>query len=281
VGDLDLDTALEGAAGRYRATLREDWNIWGPCGGYVAAVVLRAAGRHSSFARPATLTCHFLGVAEFAPVDVRTETLRGGRRSESIRVSMTQGERPICEALVWTVADTDGLAFDWTEAPDVPEPGDLLPIEELLPDEEPWFPFWNNLESRPVSWLGPDQWEAQRPIPPVLENWYRFRPTAAFEDPFLEASRVTVLADIMGWPTAHRAVPVEQDNQWIAPNLDVGLTFHQDPRGSEFLLLDADAPLATQGMIGARGRVWSEDGRLLATAVQQMLSRPMPPQYRR
>lgn len=50
MGDLDRDTALTGSAGRYTAALSEDWRIWGPNGGYVAAVALRAAGAESRFA---------------------------------------------------------------------------------------------------------------------------------------------------------------------------------------------------------------------------------------
>ncbi len=30
MGDFDLDTALEGGEGRYRAELSADWDIWGP-----------------------------------------------------------------------------------------------------------------------------------------------------------------------------------------------------------------------------------------------------------
>ena len=67
--------AAAGAASRLtladgsEATLSADWEIWGPCGGYVAALALRAAGAESPFARPASFFCHYLSVAAFAPVD--------------------------------------------------------------------------------------------------------------------------------------------------------------------------------------------------------------------
>ena len=44
MGDLDRDTAVVGDGGRYTATLSDDWEIWGPNGGYIAAILLRAAG---------------------------------------------------------------------------------------------------------------------------------------------------------------------------------------------------------------------------------------------
>jgi len=91
MGDLAADTAVEGSDGRYQAALSRDWEIWGPNGGYIAAVALRAAGAYSRFDRPITLVGHFLGVADFdAPVDLDVTTLREAKRAQSVRVSMTQ-----------------------------------------------------------------------------------------------------------------------------------------------------------------------------------------------
>ena len=67
MGDLALQTSVEPAGeGSYRAIVHQDWEIWGPCGGYVAAIALRAAGAESPFARPASFFCHYLSVAAFA-----------------------------------------------------------------------------------------------------------------------------------------------------------------------------------------------------------------------
>ncbi len=277
MGDLGLDSELEGGDGHWQGTLSEEWAIWGPCGGYVATFLLRAAGAHSGFPRPASITCHFLGVARFEPVDLDVVTVRGGRRSESVRVHMSQEGRPIAEALVWVVDDTAGLAYDWTTAPEVPSPAESPPIEELMPEGDTPFAFWDNLQWLPIGWMHPEEFEAARPMAPVQRAWYRFRPTATFTDPYLEAARVAVVADIMGWPTAHRALAATDVGHWIAPNLDVTVAFHQDPAGSEHLLLDAAAPLASGGLLGASGQIWSDDGRLLATSQQQMLSRPIAP----
>jgi acyl-CoA thioesterase len=279
MGDLEEDTRLDGGDGRWTATLSPSWEIWGPCGSYLAAVLLRAAGAHSAFPRPVSLSVHFLGVARSEPVEVVSETMQRGRRSESIRLTMTQEGRPISQALVWIVADPDGregIEYDWTEPPDVDGPVGLATMDELRPEEARVFPFWQNLEDRPLDWLGPEAWATARPLAPTIQSWFRFRPQAVYEDPFLEAARVAVLCDLLGWPSAVMALEPGVEEQWMAPNLDVSVTFHQPPDGSEFLLLDAGSPIATGGVIGGSGRVWSEDGRLLATAVQQMLARPVP-----
>jgi acyl-CoA thioesterase len=279
MGDLEVDTRLVGGDGHWTAELSADWAIWGPCGGYIAAVLLRAAGAHSNFPRVATLAVNFLGVARFETVDVVAETLQAGKRSQAIRVSMTQDGRPISHAVVWTIAEPDGregLEYDWTDFPDVAGPEGLDNFEDLRPDEGPFFPFWQNMESRPINWIPPDEWEAVRPQAPVLQNWYRLRPSSRFDDPFLEAARVAMVCDLMGWPSVVRALQPGQETQWMAPNLDVNVTFHQPPGDSDFLLLDAASPLAAGGTIGAVGRVWSEDRRLLASSIYQMLVRPLP-----
>ena len=43
VGDIAQQTAVEPVGdGPYPAMVHDDWEIWGPCGGYVAALALRA-----------------------------------------------------------------------------------------------------------------------------------------------------------------------------------------------------------------------------------------------
>ena len=159
MGDLAADTALSGGDGRFTATLSADWEIWGPNGGYLAAVALRAAGAHSGLERPASLLCHVLGVAGFADVQLEATTLRRSRRAESTRVSMTQDGAPVLEALVWSVAGgIDGLVHDAAPPPSVPEPEHLASADELLgPDRARPHRFFSNLDERPVAWI--DDWE--------------------------------------------------------------------------------------------------------------------------
>ena len=104
MGDLDHDTRVQGADGRYRAIISPDWEVWGPNGGYVAAIALRAAGAEARIARPVAFAGHYLAVARFAPVDIAVVVAHRGRRSESIRVAMTQAGKPILEAIVFNAA---------------------------------------------------------------------------------------------------------------------------------------------------------------------------------
>src|SRR4051794_37603019 len=187
MGDLGLQTEVEPAGGgRYRGTMSQAWEIWGPMGGYAASFALRALGNElGAGARPASFSCHYLGVASFdEPVDIEVVAVKAGRTVGFHRASVTQGGRPIIEALVCTVgpsADGDhALEHVEIEAPAVAGPDGLKSFEELRPDEPPHFPFWENLEGRPLEFT--DDWPPREPLPAVWRQWLRFRPAATFAD---------------------------------------------------------------------------------------------------
>jgi acyl-CoA thioesterase-2 len=275
MGDLALDTVLEPRGnGHYEGTVHRDWEIWGPMGGYIAAFALRAAGAESPGERPAAFSCHYLSVAAFEPIDIRVETRRAGRAATSKRVEVTQGGRPILDAMAWTVRDgIEGLEHDETTAPDVPGPDELPSIEELLPeDAEPPFPFWNNFDAKPLHFeVG---WPPDGPRDPQWQEWLRFCPTATFDDPWIDAMRVVILVDLPSWPSAHRPHAWKQP-QYTAPTLDLNIAFHRPTSGQEWLLCDGAAPLSTDGLFAWTARLWSPKGQLHASGGGQCLYRPM------
>ena len=60
MGDLGQDTAVESlGGGRYRAPVSPQYEIWGPMGGYIASLALRAAGAEARLHRPASFFCHY------------------------------------------------------------------------------------------------------------------------------------------------------------------------------------------------------------------------------
>lgn len=278
MGNLADDTAVEGRAGRYVGRFSPDWEIWGPNGGYVAAVALRAAGAHSSLGRPASLLCHYLGVGRFAPVEIETVSLRTAKRAESVRVSITQDGQPIAEALVWCVADDlEGLEHDVSRMPEVKAPAELTSMDELEPESTAsGFSFGRNFDRKPVEWLPFEQWAEREHLEPTIQTWMRYRPQPTFDDPFVEAARSVILLDTYLWPAACGAYrPGTMAYQ--APSLDLAVSFHALDPMSEWLLVDAFSPVARDGLVGGQASIWSEGGVLLASGGQQMLCRPFRP----
>jgi acyl-CoA thioesterase-2 len=275
MGDLALDTAVEGSDGHYTANVSRDWEIWGPNGGYIAAIALRAAGAYSRFDRPVTLVGHFLGVAAFdAPVELEVTTLREAKRAQSMRVAMTQRGAPIVDAMVWSVGDVSGLEHDASEMPEAPEPESLRSAADRLAEigVEPNFKFWENFDERPTSWV--DDWENREPGAPVAGGWYRYEPRSTFADPWVDACRSMILLDTLGWPAAVR---LHTDPDYIAPSIDLSVAFHRARPDEPWLYAQASCPSASAGLIACESRVWSRDRTLLAVGAGQLLCRPTPP----
>jgi acyl-CoA thioesterase len=52
--------------------------------------------------------------------------------------------------------------------------------------------------------------------------------------------------------------------------------FHGFAPEAEWILADGVVPLARDGLVGCSSRLWTEDGRLLATGTSKHLCRPNP-----
>jgi acyl-CoA thioesterase-2 len=263
--------------GRYRAKVSRDWAIWGPMGGYMASLALRAAGAESRFARPASFSCHYLGVADFDEVDLTVTRLRTGRNAESFRVSVAQGPKPILEATVWAVAEVEGLEHDETEPPAVRPPDELDLIQDLMPEGRAPFPFWEMFDIKPPNFR-PD-WPPAGPLEPRWRQWLRFRPEATYDDAWVDACRALVLVDVQCWPAAnqHHAWRWGDAPEWMAPSLDLYVAFHEFRPHDGWLLADGHAPVAGHGLIGWTGRLWTVDGTLMASGGGQLLCRRTAP----
>ena len=275
MGNLAADTAVtEVGEGRYTARLSPDWEIWGPMGGYVAATALRAAGAASPFDRPASFSCHYLGVAAFDEVQLTVEPVRVGRGAASHRVRMAQGDRAVLEALVWSIPETEGLDHEAPTAPDVPGPEGLpSPADLVGEDAPPPFPFWLNFDSRPLSWIA--DWPPTGPIDPIWQGWMRFAAWAGDADPWLEAARLVLLCDLPSWPSGSRP-HAWQEPPFVAPTLDLQVSLVQLVPAEQWLLLEGTTPVGADGLLPFTSRIWAADGRLVANGGGQTLCRRLP-----
>lgn len=262
MGNLAADTAIEKVGdGRFRASLSKDWEVWGPHGGYLAAIALRAAGACTGLPRPGSLSCHYLGTAAFDDVDIDVTTQRDTASAQSLRVSLRQRGQPVLEALVWAVrAGGNGPDRNWQQAAGFPAPHEV----PLLPNPAGWsVPFWQNLEIRPF--LG------ESPRESMVRGWSRFRPDATFaHDRWLDACRAVIMIDCIQLPAVLRGL---RRRRIAAPSLDLYVAFHQEASDQEWLWHEARGTAASGGLLGGQAWIWSQDGRLLASGAQQMLSR--------
>src|SRR3954452_12819590 len=141
--EFDRATAVEPlGSGRYGAVVDPGWGApMGPNGGYLAAIVVRALEAEldpAGVRRIRSLTCQFLRRPAEAPVELRVESVRAGRRMSFGRVSAFQDGREVLSAMAaFSVpALPEGAAW----APSVPDAGpppasdaDWFPLEERMP----------------------------------------------------------------------------------------------------------------------------------------------------
>jgi acyl-CoA thioesterase len=224
---------------------------------------------------PAALSLQLVRAAAAGPAEVRVRSVRRSRSAECLAVELDQGGRRVVEGHVWSVDHGTGPEHD--DAGECPAAAPLeypTMAERVAADGEdrpnvPDLPFWTNVDTRPVDWL--DDWEHRPAGPAVAGDWLRFRPTATFDDPWIDVGRIAVALDLYSYPSLVRAHAAPTD--WIAPNIDLHCTFHRPSSGSEWILGIGRSPVAAAGTAGFTAEAWSEDGRLLASGGGKMLVR--------
>jgi len=259
--------------GRYEVVLDPEWDVWGPMGGYLAVVALRAMAAEAALPRPSSFAMQFLRVARFAALELEVEKTKPGRAAEALRVRARQEGRDIFDATAWfSAADLPGFVHAHGDRPSVPAPSELAGFADLAPNYDEWYPIWRRIEGRPTRWYdGPENFE---PGPPVWHTWMRLGDPVPSPDPVLDASRSLLWLDTMMWNAIHPAHPPPP--RFVAPSLDLAAHFHQWAPEEEWLLCDSYAPVAGDGIVGCNGRVWTRDGRLLATGTSTLICRPNP-----
>ena len=264
---LETDTRFEGKEGTYIAQLHEDWQVWFPNGGYMAALLLRCAAAVSRFPAPIHQTSCFLKVPKLGAVDIVVQSERATKHAEALSYRMTQDGQVIITGLCWFGQEVPGYVHDDATMPDVPHWSTLAPttaIEGAHPGEG----LWNNFEQRPVT--GDMHWQQTVAGEPVQRDWLRFEPE---NEPALNAGRMVVLLDAYGWPAAARAH--SGDGRYIAPTLSLSINFHR-PCAEPWLLSEATSPIASGGYMQISSRLWAEQGGLVASAQGTLMCRPRP-----
>lgn len=261
----------------WSTSLHKEWALWGPAGGYLSALALRAIGEATSFPRPVSLSCQFLRVAKFEPAQIRVQQLRSGKRSACLRADLMQDDRVVFTATGWVAADGQvGMEHDYVPREEVPQPEALRSYEDVYPGRGT-HPFTGRMARYPIEPAPDGDLTAREP---ELKSLFRFRPRAKAENPFVDSARAMLLIDTFSWLATYPAHPGKGPSPWIAPNLDFYYRFHRPTTEHEWLYLKSRADLAEDCLIAAQGEVRGLDGRLLTTGSTQLLCSHRPEHFR-
>ncbi len=247
-------------------------------GGQVAGQALVAAGRTVDPSRTVhSLHGYFVRAGDPSePITYSVETVRDGRSFSVRRSVAVQHGKPIFFMSASFQRAEKGLDHQIEVIPDVPPPDEVPTMAERLSRYPDRADFWGVIP-RPIDvryisepgWVTP----GNRPADDRQQVWMRIDGKLP-DDPLLHACALTFASDM----TLLDAVLSHHGEVWgpggyAGASLDHALWFHRPFRADEWLLYDCVSPSASGARGLANGRLYSADGRLVASAVQEGLLR--------
>lgn len=251
-------------------------------GGQVFSQAMAAAQATSPDARLVhSAHAYFVGPGDpHLPIDFAVSRDRDGRSFSARRVEARQQDRLILTLSASLHADEGGQSHQFA-MPDVPGPETLTPQDEVI------RAVGDRLSPRHHTfWLGrfAVDYRAVEPFvtfdpphaPPVRHFWMRVRDPVG-DDPAHHQRLLAYASDLYILHTGLAQMGVGwSDPELQDASLDHAIWFHDRFRADEWLLYALDSPRTAHARAIGRGLVFAQDGRLVASVVQEGLVR-LPP----
>jgi acyl-CoA thioesterase-2 len=250
-------------------------------GGQVAGQALVAAGRtvppdrlvhslHAYFIRPGDPT---------VPLVYLVERVRDGRSFTTRRVTVVQHGKTIFTLSASFQHPEEGHFDHFVPMPEVPAPDEVEPtsvrLRRLFGPAADEYSRDNPIDIRHV---GPLSAEVERDPSLAAPNnivWLRADGKLP-DDPLLHVCLMTYASDMTLLDTVLQAHGVSWDSLIAGASLDHAMWFHRPFRADQWLLYAQDSPSSTGGRGLARGEVYTEQGILVVSVVQEGLLRLRP-----
>ncbi|ALO08581.1 acyl-CoA thioesterase [Streptomyces gardneri] len=244
-------------------------------GGQVAAQALVAAGRTVPADRLAhSLHAYFLRAGDpGAPIVYTVDRIRDGRSFTTRRVVAVQHGQPIFHLSASFQTYEEGLDHQVDMAP-APDPESLPTPAEMLPRHLPREVADRLIEARAAVDLRyaetPPWGTVGTPREPRSQVWFRTNGKLA-DDPLLHVVLATYVSDMTlldsillahgrgGWAVG----------DVVGASLDHAMWFHRPFRADEWLLYDQESPTASGGRGLGQARIYTQDGRLAISVIQE------------
>ncbi|WP_028933055.1 acyl-CoA thioesterase II [Pseudonocardia spinosispora] len=246
-------------------------------GGQVAGQALVAAGRtvpedrgvhslHAYFIRPGDPTI---------PIVYEVERVRDGRSFTTRRVMAVQHGKAIFSLSASFQLAQPGLEHTEPMPEGVPGPDGLPEFGRLIVDLDlPASPFQQMPRPLDIRYVGEPVWSPTFvPTKEPLRVWMR-ADGALPDDKLLHVCLLTYASDLtlLNSVLARHELGL-RDDEISRASLDHAMWFHQDFRADEWFLYECYSPVASGARGLATGRFFTQDGRLIATTVQEGLVR--------
>ncbi|MFI1506770.1 acyl-CoA thioesterase II [Streptomyces sp. NPDC020597] len=246
-------------------------------GGQVAAQALVAAGRTVPQDRPAhSLHAYFLRMGDpGAPIVYDVERIRDGRSFTTRRVVAVQHGRPIFSLSASFQAYEEGLDHQ-TPKPASPDPEELPTSRERMGGYDHLDPavverFLESREAIDLRYVDePPYGKFGEPREPRSQVWFRTNGKLA-DDPLLHVVLATYVSDMT---LLDSVLLAHGRGGWavgdvVGASLDHAMWFHRPFRADEWLLYDQESPSAHGGRGLGQARIYTQDGRLAVSVIQE------------
>lgn len=246
-------------------------------GGQLLAQAIMAAARTVQGQRLHSLHSYFPTVGDSSqPFRCKVERLRDGRSFALRRVDTTQG-KPVFTMIASFHATESGFEHG-PAMPPTPGPDQAMSEAEWLKHSaadavDNLHAFWTRerpFELRPVDWQA---FVTRRAATPSRRVWMRANiplpDDALIHQAMLAYISDYALLDAALLPHGYSA----GDPGMQAASIDHAMWFHRSFRADQWLLFHEEGLSAAEGRGFVRGAFYDEDGRLIATVVQEGLMR--------
>lgn len=246
-------------------------------GGQVAAQALIAGIRTVDPAYAVhSLHSYFLRGGDYAvPIVYDVERIREGRSFQTRRVVARQHGRPIYYQTLDLQRAEDG--YEHQDAmPEVKPPEEGMDLVAVMrrggnAEADALGKEWGALD---VRWLGNSRFglDPDPAHPSQARMWVRLKEGLG-DDPIVHLAAFTYASDVSLLGSTLAAHGVNPSTTQMA-SLDHTIWFHRPFRADEWWLYDQESPAAVGARGLAFGRVFTQDGTLVATVAQEGLIRP-------
>ncbi|WP_328776496.1 acyl-CoA thioesterase II [Streptomyces goshikiensis] len=249
-------------------------------GGQVAAQALVAAGRTVPGDRTAhSLHSYFLRAGDpGAPIVYAVDRIRDGRSFTTRRVVAVQHGQPIFHLSASFQTYEEGLEHQ-SAMPDAPDPETLPTAAESLPAYRKIFRDPGTVE-RLIEARGavdlryattPPWGSVGEPVEPRTQVWFRTAGKLERDDALLHTCLATYVSDMT---LLDSVLLAHGRGGWavgdvVGASLDHAMWFHRPFRADEWLLYDQESPSSSAGRGLGQARIWTQDGRLAVTVIQE------------
>ena len=245
-------------------------------GGQVLAQALAAANRFVVDGLANSLHAYFLSRGNsHDPIDFGVAELRHSRTFQTVEVTATQAGTRILKLAVSYHATEPGPTHQIPMDDVGPPRGEtyeraLLRVMTPAGFEEDAMPFELPVEIRGVGGVGLFNSEIN---PPQARCWMRMRDVLP-DDPGLHQCLFAYSSDYAIMAPALNPHPLPVTSLQSA-SLDHAIWFHREFKMDEWLLFELDSPVAHGARGIGRGLLYTREGALVATCVQEGLLRPL------